>query len=232
MPRNADVSAPAVLYTLRVHQLDGVTDASVAEFMSGLDCAYVMVKETEARRTHYQGWAVSALKDVTLRARLKKAFPAAVGNKGYSLKPAEDGAAYMRYCLKGTRDTPPQVVCRQGVQYTDEWLQNEWSEFWKHPKSEAYELKKAKQSVVEMIHGHFEVYKGPITPAYVTDVIMDAYIKANKPFDVFAIRRLLNVIMSKYDPRYRLQVRQMILEGVPAAYEPAEYTPAPIVDDI
>lgn len=189
------------VWALRVHECDGVDDNSITNFMSKLDGPYLVAKESEANRVHYQGWFISKIKDVTLRARVKKAFPSVVGNNGYSLKPAKDADKYMRYICKGTREVPPVVVTKHGILYTDEWVKNQWEAFWQHEASEAYELKKAKMSVTETIWSKVEQLP-EINMDSVVKLIIKCHVAVGKPYDVYGVRKLRNVIMSKYDRSY------------------------------
>lgn len=189
------------VWAVRIHECDGVNDDSIAAFCCKLDGAYFMAKESEANRVHYQGWFVSKIKDVTLRARVKKAFPSVVGNNGYSLKPARESEKYMRYICKGTRDMLPLVICKKGIEYSEDWVKSQWEAFWQHEASEAYELKKSKQSVTEVIWSKVDKLE-VINSTTVVNTIIKCYIAVSKPYDIFGVRRLRNIILSKYDKTY------------------------------
>lgn len=73
--------------------------------------AYVMARENDASREHVQGWVCTDMRINTLRARIKRAFPGVVGNKGYSLSEVKDREAYRDYVLKGTPEEPADIVC-------------------------------------------------------------------------------------------------------------------------
>jgi hypothetical protein len=212
------------MYAVRIHVVDDeVTGSAVADFCGALDGAYLMVQETEgcleATRTHFQGWVFSGLAIGTIRARLKTKFPQCIGNKGYSLKPVDDPAKYIPYCLKGTRRDPPLVVCLYGPTYTDAWVHDNWKVFWEHDLSAAYEHKKKKQSVVETIWEEVDAME-TVTLQKVTSTIVDKYTSVGKPFDIYGIRRLRNVIMSKYDSQYRKLIKQQVdMDDIGSAYD-------------
>lgn len=230
MVGRANVDDNKLMWALRLHVVDGVDHNTVADFLRGMDGAYLLAEESEANRVHFQGWLITGLKDVTLRARLKKSFPMLVGNKGYSLKPVKEDT-YVRYCLKGTRTEPPVVVAKYGMDYTDEWIENEWRQFWAHEKSDAYELKKAKASVTEVIWAKVEALTVPITPTNVVDIIVDVYTAAGKPYDEYGVRRLRNVILSKYYPAWRRHMKAVInMDSVATAFDTHIYNGDVVLD--
>lgn len=219
MVKAAKLQDDATVYAVRIHQCDGVTDDAIAAWCGGLDGAYYMAKETEASRVHYQGWVVTRLKDVTLRLRIKKAFPGAVGNKGYSMTECKDVDAYQRYCCKGTRESPPELVAARGVEYTAEWVAAQWEAFWRDERSTGYELKKAKQSADEVVWERVEKLD-KVTPRHVLTVIVDVYTGVGKKFDMFQLKRFCNVIMSRYDKEFRKRlVAAAMQDDLYAAYD-------------
>lgn len=130
------------LFAIRIHdECLGTTVHGgdiVRKFLSSLDSSgYLVCRETEASRVHYQGWIRTDMKLQTLRVRIKKAFPDAVGNKGYSLRVVRDflgsekGVGYRDYCLKGTRDALAEVVASHAIDVTPEMLQEGHDRYWK-----------------------------------------------------------------------------------------------------
>lgn len=212
----------AVVWTVRIHEVDGVTRDHVTSFFSRMDGAYLVVREADASRPHYQGWAISRLKEVTLRLRIKTAFPDLVGNKGYSLVACREPEKYMKYVLKGTRESPPDVVCVSGVEYTEEWRSAQHDAFWAAEVSTAYEAKKAKLSAVEKVWAIVATLD-KVTPRRVGAIIIKVFSDAGKPFDVFQVKRLTTTIMCRYDPEFRKIVLQtMLKDDMFDAYEVRE----------
>lgn len=233
MPRVAKKNDVAIMYSIRIHAVDdGVNNDSITKLVSDMEGSYLMVKEKDANREHYQGWVISAIPEQTLRARIKKAFGQCVGNKAYSFKATEKPEDYMKYICKGTAIAGPEVVCKYGVEYTDEWIEEKHLEFKSHELYTAYELKKKKGSANEIIWERVEQYKDEVTPNKVVSDIIDVYTELGKPYDIFYVRRLRNVIMSKYDRKWRATMKQAVnADDVAAAYESRNYNGNPIVGE-
>lgn len=204
----------ATIYAVRVHQVDGVTDERISEFFGNIQSSYVIARESDSSRVHYQGWLVTEMKDVTIRARLKKAFPECVGNKGYSLKPLrETPEVYMRYCMKGTETQGPVIVCAQGLEWTQDWIAEQHTKFWSDERAKAYGYKKAKMNVTEQIWAEVdEVSKvRPVKVEDVVDIILENWTAVGKPFDTYSVKRLTNTILSKYSVGFRRKFKETIL---------------------
>lgn len=217
----------ATIYAVRVHQCDGVTDERVQEFFRNLQASYVIARESDASRVHYQGWICTDMKDVTLRARIKKAFPECVGNNGYSLKPVKDTPeVYMRYCMKGTETQAPAIVCAQGLEWTLEWIAEQHTKFWSDERAKAYGLKKSKMSVTETIWSDVDNLskERPVKVADVVRIILDNWVAVGKPFDSYTVKRLTNTIMSKYSVGFRRKFENLIMADY-AAFEIDEHYP-------
>lgn len=130
------------LFAIRIHDdcLGTTVHGSdvLSKFLSTLGSSgYCVCRETEASRVHYQGWIRTDMKLQALRVRIKKAFPDAVGNKGYSLRVVRDflgtekGVGYRDYCLKGTRDALADVVAIYALDVTDEMKKEAHERYWR-----------------------------------------------------------------------------------------------------
>lgn len=233
MPRKVEENDVDIMYHVRIHEVDGVDDNSIADFMCGLDGPYVISKETEAKRVHYQGFVISRIKEGTIRARIKKAFPTAVGNKGYNLKEAEKPESLPRYICKGdSKDAPPTVVCKRGIMYTDDWVAEQHKLYWEHELAEARELKKAKQNVTEVIWEKVDQIEGEVTCQKVVSIIVDCYTAVGKAYDLWGVRRLRNVIMSKYCKKWKAHMKELAnLDDVAIALSTGKYNGEHIVGE-
>lgn len=229
MVRVATLNNESTCWAIRIHQCDGVNDDTITDFCNNLDGACVMAKETEASRIHYQGWIISGLKEITLRVRIKKAFPTTVGNRGYSLKEVRELEKYLPYVCKGTREIPPVIVFRRGIQYTDDWISAQYDSFWKDDRSTSYEMKKSKMSAHDMIWEKVDKLD-KVTPRNVCMVIIDTYTSVSKSYDVYGVRRLMNTIMSKYSPQFRKAIANAVLSD--PLYDAFEDTNNTISDNI
>lgn len=96
--------------------------------------AYMVVRETceDGRNVHFHGVLISKRKSTAVRAAIKRAMPQLNGNGSYSCVPVRDLDKYHRYMLKGkSRSTGPEIVCANGIQYTEEsWRDEQHDAYW------------------------------------------------------------------------------------------------------
>lgn len=217
-----------VMYAVRIHRQEGVTEADIEDYLSSLGGSYFMVEETEANRAHFQGFVYSRLAEQTCRVRLKTKFPMVVGNNGYSFKKVLKPDEYQIYVCKGDakngqKGEPPKVVCSQGIEYTQDWIAHNHEEYWKHELAEAREYKKNKGRANDVIWEKVDELK-EVTSQAVIDIIIDTYTNVGKSYDLYGVRRLRNVIMSKYCKKWRAHMKCIAnLDEVTTALETHKY---------
>lgn len=137
-----------------------------------------------------------------VRNSFTRAFPGATGNGGYSLTAVEDGSKYRRYVCKGADpDTAPEIVGRQGVEFTDEWVASQHESYWEVNKQLQEAREKRKRPVFEV------VYQECVTEHVLwhdDKTIAKKYIKhmseANKGINLFQIRSSVNLLKIKLCP--------------------------------
>lgn len=182
----------ANLHAVRIHELAGDIRSRVIALCKGVSGSYVVVRETEASRVHYQAWFRTDLSQPTFRARLKAAFPECVGNKGYSLTKVRDQEAYERYLMKGTREEMPDVVCYCGLQVDSDYISGHHRAYW----SRAEKPGKSNRSLVEEVHEWY-VERSQFTDVSRRDIasrICETLAARKKSISVFHVRGMTNTV--------------------------------------
>lgn len=112
-------------YALRV---DGSPD--ISGWLSRYADTFIAVREGGSDNPHIHVLFRSTQRLSALRKACQRAFPG--GNGSYSLKQcAADVSGYERYICKGeSEDSLPEIVCRQGIEYTDDWIKDQHSAYW------------------------------------------------------------------------------------------------------
>lgn len=120
-------------YALRV-DLDRVSEAALTAWLAAKG-SYFCVRETvDGENPHVHAVLCCPEEKIRIvRQQFVRAFPGVSGNQAYSLTVVKDVAKYDRYMCKGTADgCLPEVVGRQGVKYTDEWVEEMNRQYWSH----------------------------------------------------------------------------------------------------
>lgn len=130
----------AQMLTFRVDEVEGVTRASVQEFVSKNSTSHCICYEISdvQQKPHYQGWIVTELSIQTMQNRIKKQWPAVKGasrgrgsGKYSCAKVRKD--TYQAYCLKGTPTELPDIV--SGVLPVGYDLEAEHRKWWSNHAS-------------------------------------------------------------------------------------------------
>lgn len=202
----------ANIYAVRVHELADTISARVVDFCQAAGGSYLVVRETDATRTHYQGWIRCDVKPQALRARLKKAFPECVGNRSYSLTAVKDYESYHRYLLKGTESEMPHVVAYQGIELNDETIAAQHRAYWsmhgKPSKSNRAILDEVEEWVAAQKWTDIEQQKYEVA-----EHICDVITSRKKGLNTFYARAVYNTVMyrASEESRRRL-VNEIIFE--------------------
>lgn len=125
------------LIAIRIH-LAALGSCSVQEFherllkVVGQDAGYVIVKEDDAERPHYQGWIRPRDGDdaTKMRMRFRTRFPECAGNRSYSLKPVRDEEKYKDYCMKGRKNSKPDIVLKHSMELDDMEMMDRHDRYW------------------------------------------------------------------------------------------------------
>lgn len=200
------------VYALRVHELADDFARRVTSFVQDAGGSYVVARETDANRVHFQGWLRSDIKPQALRARFKKAFPECVGNKGYSICAVKDFEAYSRYILKGTKETMADVVCYQGLEVTEQFLMNEHRAYWSRNEKAG----KSNRSVIEEVHEWVieqKCHRG-VTRRDIAEKVCNVMTARKKALNTFYVRGVVNTIAYLSDTT----MKEIILDEIVNKY--------------
>ena len=163
MPRTPK-EVPLTKYEFRVDEVEGVNRDGVIRFLRKQGCRHVVAFEisTERAKPHYQGWVELTVSQDTWRDRIKAAFP--VKGSQYSAA-VVNKATYDRYILKGTRESPPDIVSMQLCPGETLDVEREWREFWAvndELVQQRAEVKKHAKTLVQLGIEHFSTYSWTI----------------------------------------------------------------------
>jgi len=196
----------AVSYALRADSNEHLA-ANLAAWLVAVATCFFVVKEfggANGENPHVHVYFESDKKLEALRKDFRRKFPDNTGNGGYSLKACdEDIDAYGRYMCKGSdRDTLPDVVCRQGLLYTDQWVKDMHDQYWVNNDSLMKNKRKrvALGNVVEKLE--LECKEKQIRWDDRKSIALEyvrMYKGAAKPINVFYARQVVNTVSCLLD---------------------------------
>lgn len=197
-------------YAVRIHDLAADTVDRLRDFVKGVGGSYVFARETDATRAHFQGWIRCDVKPGTMRAKVRKAFPECVGNKGYAMPQVRDHEAYARYILKGTKEEIAHVVCYCGIDINEEFLQAEHRAYWSvHEKPS-----KSNRSICEDVEEWAKSQTWDDTwskKEAVARRVCDTITARKKAMNLFYARGVYNTVMYRLDDPFRESFIQEII---------------------
>lgn len=128
-----------------------------------------------------------------LRCSFNREVPDLKGNGKYSLTECRDGGKYDRYMAKGDSDGQyPEVVWKHGVEYTDEWFEEQHDLYWEENRK----LKKRK--IGSMIDWVVDECKRQNVEWSNRKKISEIYIRElgarSKPINLHAVRANVNSV--------------------------------------
>lgn len=112
-------------------RLDGQSSEKLIEWLEADGGAYLVVKELEDSNPHFHVCLHSKRTIQAVRMSFKRAVPEAAGNGSYSISAVRDLDKYHRYMMKGeSASVHAQVVAAKGIQYNQEWFQDQHDLYW------------------------------------------------------------------------------------------------------
>lgn len=211
---NSD-SPSHVYYAVR---LDGDDSASLSTFLALLGCYFIVRESVSGQNVHMHAVVYSSEKLKTIRSRFLRAFPACSGNGSYSLTTVDDVDKYHRYLCKGAdKDSAPEVVGRQGLLYTDEWVASQHESYWQVNDQIASSKSSRKRSVFEIVYDQCvseDVYWNDSKTIAKKWVL--ALSQANKGINIFAVRSNVNLLRIKLckDDKALDTIAQSVADGL------------------
>lgn len=191
----------AVSYALRADSNEHLM-ANLSAWLTAIATCFFVVREfgsASSENPHVHVYFESDKKLDALRKDFRRKFPDNTGNGGYSLKECDsDIEAYGRYMCKGVdRDTQPDVFCRHGIKYTDDWIRDMHAQYWVNNDSLMSNKRKRANlgNVVEKLELECKEKKirwddrKSIALEYVR-----LYKGAAKPINVFYARQVVNTV--------------------------------------
>lgn len=199
-------------YAIRFHR---ECDEDFRMFISSIQGAYIFVRETEAARTHLQGYIRTDTQLPAIRKRIQRTFKDLKGNGDYSLGQCREPEKYIRYLMKGTKETQPQVICHQGLDFTPEKIQEEYEEYWKtneEIKEAMKTKKKSKGAILERVWERVPRDQTLSDRDYseaIAEAIMQEYDDCNKPYNEFMMRGIGQALMCRREG-FRRQFKETL----------------------
>lgn len=191
---------------VRFDLTDEFTDVHARQWMAANCESYYMVREGGNVNPHVHGYGVCSKVLASLRQSARRAVGAG-GNRAYSLKICDpDVAGYHRYLCKGSnRDTLPQIVCRQGIAFTDEWFKNQHDSYWINNAEVVANRHKRKGITSATFAEKLEerCKEAGITsdkPETIAEECINMHIEVKKPINVHYCKSVCNIVRCLLDP--------------------------------
>lgn len=191
-------------FALRMDISSADDGADLSSWLNSVATDHFVVKENgnASENPHMHAVFSSVQKVASLRQSFRRKFPNHTGNGSYSLKECNDDTdAYGRYLCKGaSRDDLPVVVCRQGIDYTDGWVQAMHDEYW---VNNALLEKNKKRRAMNMVEKLESICKEKRIRWSDRTAIAAEYValqrEARKPINSFAARATVNTVACLLD---------------------------------
>lgn len=191
-------------FALRMDILKEDDGSTLNAWLSNNASAFFVVKEfgDAKENPHYHAVLYASAKTASLRQSFRRAFPAHKGNGSYSLKECdEDTDGYGRYICKGAdRDSLPDIVCRQGIDYTDGWVRAMHDQYWVNNDALLANRKRRAMNMVERLESICKDKR--IRWSDRTEIAKQYVIlqkEARKPVNTFAARATVNTVACLLD---------------------------------
>lgn len=195
-------------YCLRLDELNGDVRGGMLRFFAGMCCAYFAVRETVAGdNPHYHCLVDSEHDTKKLRNSFRTHLPSLVGNRNYSIKLADESQvdAYLRYLCKGeSADLPPDVVVRQGLEFTTENVSLWHEAFWvNRAEIDQARQKRKKLTSASVADKLYEICVHHGIRYSQREEIARQYLRmckaANKPISIYYAKSVINIVVLKLD---------------------------------
>lgn len=192
-------------FSLRLDVVDG-TKEKVLAWLPKACSSWIVAYENDGDNPHVHMILKTELNDKKLRHSVVRAF-GVKGNSGYSLKACyDDVSGYIRYICKGSsKDEPPQIWSRQGLDYTEAVIEEAHEMYWVNnaaiKENGAKRKRLSKLNVVEEVE---KVCKEKGVKSYdrveVARVYISKYVDARRAINVYAAKAVVNTVCVLLDP--------------------------------
>lgn len=163
---------------------------------------YLVCRELPESNDHCHVFGVCDRTFKGLQANFRRSFPQHIGNEWYSLKECDaEVYDYLKYICKGVdANTPPVIVCHQGIEYTQSYLEELHAGYWVcneelTKNSKKRDSLKLRGNVVEQLELQCKQAKldGSDRTA-VAKLLVQKYVEARKPVNVFQAKSVVNTV--------------------------------------
>lgn len=198
------------LLAIRIHTEDR---EAVLEMFRSVSTEYFVVKEVDATRAHIQGIVDGS--QAAWRKLVKRKFSWIKGNKDYSVAQVKKPDEYRRYLCKGAGPKDlPDVVCRHGLLYTDEWIAEQHAAYWVLHEKLPVGKKSKMQSVVDVMLEFSQMLgdePDEVKERRVADRLIGLHVDLRKPIDMYYCQKVYNLAMAKYSQGYSRALQDSLI---------------------
>lgn len=188
-------------YALRADVKEGFKE-QLSVFLGKVADGYIVAFEDVAgENPHIHAIFTSAKTAKAVRSCFVRECPGHHGNADYSLKSCDDDhAAFIRYICKGkSRDHPPVIWTRQGLEFTEEVIRAAHLAYYVNQDAVIENAKKRKTvetgNVVEQVE---RICKEKSLKSYqrkeIAEVYLDLFRDARKGINLFAAKAVVNTV--------------------------------------
>lgn len=190
-------------YALRITLFEPENLVKLSAFLSHAFVQWLVCRE-QAAEDHCHIYGRGALKLKGLQASFKKFFPDHGGNAGHSIKQCDSQVYdYLKYICKGSnQDTPPIIVSKQGIDFTDEYVAELHAAYWVsnaeiRNNSKKREHLKLAGTIVEQVEREAKQLKLSgqcYDREAVAAIYVKMYVDARKPVNVYHAKGVVNTV--------------------------------------
>lgn len=204
-------------YTIRVN--DGQSRLErLRDVLNWCEGPYLVTKELgeNGDNPHFHAVVYTAKEDKQVRNKCTKGIGG--GNKVFSCKKAPEPKRMEQYICKGTREEPPVVAARQGIEYTDEYIKGKWEAYWvEHSLVERGRggAAKARGSIPEQVQAEMEARNMQFTSRNVLKVTERIIVKTRSMYNPFQVLGYCRTVIARNNPKLRKVMFDELLGKLP-----------------
>lgn len=194
--------AAPLSFALRVNVLGPADISNLNVWLSKHCSTFLVCRELEQSNDHCHVYGVTDLSYKVLQTSFRRSFPEHIGNESYSLKQCDAQVHdYLKYMCKGDSvESAANIVCRQGLDFTDEYLAELHAAYWVSnaelmQNSRKRDNLKMRGTVVEQLEKECKAAKldGSDREA-VAKLLVQKYVEARKPVNVYQCKSVVNTV--------------------------------------
>lgn len=207
------------LFTFRLDEIGDISREQVKQFLSQKTSRHVVSYEIseKTQKPHYQGWVYVDCSRQVFQNRIKDNWPIikvngrkGPGNGKYSCAIVKNYDNYVKYCLKGTKSSLPDIVSMQlGINETLD-VAEKHREFWAE-RQIVQETYRKEQHIVDRAVEYFQNYSWDDEEQKYVEyrrikvskyIITELKRTSKSQISGFAIRNWANAVCLQIDPDF------------------------------